>query len=49
MFSPAEGEKVAEEKEKDKEAPAAAEGTDAKDKCEAADLKKGTSHCLSGK
>lgn len=49
MLSPAEGEKVAEEKEKDKEAPAAAEEMDAKDKSVAADLKKGTSHCLSRK
>lgn len=40
---PAEGEKLAEEKEKDKET---TEATDAKDKAEAADVKKGTSHRL---
>lgn len=37
------GEKSAEEKEKDKEAPAATEATDVKDKSEAADMKKGMS------
>lgn len=45
---PAEAEKAAEEKEKDKERreETATEATDAKDKTEAADVKKGTSHCL---
>lgn len=42
-FFPAEGEKAAEEKEKDKEAPAATEAADVKDKSEAADMKKGAS------
>lgn len=42
-FPPSDGEKPAEEKEKDKEAPAATEATDVKDKSEAADMKKGTS------
>lgn len=42
-FLPSDGEKSAEEKEKDKEAPAATEATDVKDKSEAADMKKGTS------
>lgn len=37
---------MAEEKEKDKETPAATEATDAKDKAEVADVKKGTSHRL---
>lgn len=44
MSFPAEGEKAAEEKEK--EAPATAEATDAKDKSEASDVKKGTSRFL---
>lgn len=42
-FLPSDGEKSAEEKEIDKEAPAATEATDVKDKSEAADMKKGTS------
>lgn len=42
-FLRSDGEKSAEEKEKDKEAPAATEATDVKDKSEAADMKKGTS------
>lgn len=42
-FLPSDGEKSAEEKEKEKEAPAATEVTDVKDKSEAADMKKGTS------
>lgn len=46
FVSPAEGEKAAEEKEKDKETPTAIEATDAKDKTEVADVKKGMSHCL---
>lgn len=41
-FLRSDGEKSAEEKEKDKEAPAATEATDVKDKSEAADMKKGT-------
>lgn len=43
MFFPAEAEKASEEKEK---TPTATEVTDAKDKAEVADVKKGTSHCL---
>lgn len=51
MSFPAEGEKAAQEKEKDKEkrgeTPTATEATDAKDKTEVSDVKKGMSHCLS--
>lgn len=42
-FLPSDGEKSAEEKEKDKEAPAVTGATDVKDKSEAADMKKGKS------
>lgn len=43
MFFPVEAEKASEEKEK---TPTATEASDAKDKTEVADVKKGTSHCL---
>lgn len=50
MFLPAEEEKMGDEREKDKEkrevTPTAMEVTDAKDKPEAGDVKKGTSRCL---
>lgn len=47
FFFPAEGEKAGEEKQKDKETPTATEATEAKDKPEVADVKKGISHCPS--
>lgn len=40
------GEEKDKEKEKREETPATMEATDAKDKSEAADMKKGMSHCL---
>lgn len=50
MFIPAEGEKTGEEREKDKEKrediPTATEVTDAKEKSDLADVKKGASDCL---
>lgn len=50
VFFLAEAEKTGEEKEKDKdkheETQTATEATDAKDKTEVADVKKGMSHCL---
>lgn len=41
LFFPAEGEKAAGEKEKDKEAPAVMEAIDAKEKSDVVDLNKG--------
>lgn len=46
VFFPTEGEKPGEEKDKDKAKPEEApSATDAKDKTEAPDVKKGTPHC----